>query len=121
MAEPHGNGILQVRAADLHDVVELRGFHLERTAQSIHCGEELPVDRLRGGDMDRRRNRIVTRLSTIHMVIRMRAGNLADYLIGIHIGGGAAAGLADIDDESRVVDAVDNFVRRVPNGGRHLR
>jgi hypothetical protein len=48
-------------------------------------------------------NHIVARLASIYVVVGVGVCEMADYLIGVHVGGSAAAGLEDLDRE--LIDA----------------
>ena len=56
-------------------------------------------------------NHVVARLPAIHVVVRMRPGQTPDDLVGVHVGGRAAAGLKDVDRELIVVPALDDLFR----------
>ena len=47
------------------------------------------------------------------MIVGMRTRQTADHLVGVHIGGGTAAGLKNVDHELSVVIARCNRVRRL--------
>jgi hypothetical protein len=42
LPQPHGHGILEVRAPRLDHVVELQGLRLERVGEVVDCGQQLP-------------------------------------------------------------------------------
>jgi hypothetical protein len=48
----------------------------------------------------------------IHVIIGVGAGEMADYLIGVHVGGSAAAGLEDVYRELVVVPAFHDLFCR---------
>ena len=74
-----------------------RAFASSDPASRRIAGSRRCVTRLRRGDVDRRGNDVVAGLPAIDVVVRMRAGEPADHLVGVHVGGGAAAGLEDVD------------------------
>ena len=67
-----------------------------------------------------RGNHVVARLPAIHIVIGMRAGEVSDHLVGVHVGGRAAAGLKNIDDELVVVPPLHHLFGRA-SIRRHVR
>ncbi len=71
--------------------------------------------------MDRRWNYIVAGLSTIDMIVGMGFGEMADHLIGVHVGGSAAACLKNVYDELIVVFSFGDFVGSFFNGGGEIR
>ena len=102
-----------MRAADLDDVLELVGFRLERIVAAVAspaagaaCTASAAAMCMADG------NHVVAGLPAIHVVVGMRAGQPADHLVGVHVGGGAAAGLKDVDRELVVVPPCHHFFRR---------
>jgi len=71
LSQANRRGILEVRPSNLDDLVELLRFVLQCLVQSSQCGKKLVLHHLRRGDMNGRRNHIVTRLAEIDMVVRM--------------------------------------------------
>ena len=80
-----------------------------------------------GGDVHRRRERVVRRLAHVDVVVRMdgaflalRAdaeaqpliGQVGDHFVGVRVGRGAGAGLVDVDREMCVVLAGGDFFAR---------
>ena len=55
------------------------------------------------------------------MIVGMRLGEVADHLVGVHVGGGAAAGLENVDHELIVVLAGGDFFGGFFDGGREIR
>ena len=55
--------------------------------------------------MNGRRDHIVAGLPAIHVIVGMRFRQMPDHLVGVHVGGRAAAGLKNIDYELIVVPA----------------
>src|ERR1019366_5703211 len=58
---------------------------------------------------------------SIHVIVGMSAGQAPDYLVGVHIRGGAAAGLEDVDRELTVVVPFHNLFGRSFDSGRESR
>ena len=87
----------------------------------LQGGFELLLHRERGTDMQRRRDHVVGRLPAIDMVVGVylelagAAGEARNHLVGVHVAGGARAGLENIHGELRSVAAFSDF----ECGGRH--
>src|SRR5262245_1232314 len=62
LAEPDRRRILQMRPADLENVVELPRLFRERGLQFLECGNEPARDAFKRGDVDGGRNDVVARL-----------------------------------------------------------
>ena len=120
LAEAHGYGVLQMSAADLDDLVELACLAAQGLFERGHGREQILVDGGGGGDVEGGGEHVVARLAAIDMVVGMRAGEAADHLIGVHVRGGAAAGLKDIDDELAVVGSRGYGFGGVLNGGGEI-
>ena len=71
--------------------------------------------------MNRRRNYIVARLPAIHVIVRMRARQVSNHLVGVHVGGRSAAGLEYVDNKLRVVIARSHGVGGLLNGCGQIR
>ena len=124
LAERQRHRIHQMRASDLHDAVEILRLARQRVAQLSHRRNQGVRDFFRCRDMHRGRERVVRRLRHVHVVVRMNrllaaehaAGHLdraiRDYLVGVHVGLRAAAGLPDAQRKMFVEFARDNLVRR---------
>ena len=67
----HGNGILQVRTADLDHVVELARFPAEFALQKIQAHQQTVRNSLDSGDVHCRWKDVVARLPPVHIVVRM--------------------------------------------------
>ncbi len=65
-----------------------------------------------GGEVDSGGEDVVAGLAAIDVVVGMRAGEAGDDLVGVHVGGGAAAGLVDVQREMVVVLAGGDGVGR---------
>src|SRR5438105_732965 len=73
-----------------------------------------------GGDVDCRWNHIVAGLAAVDVIVGMRLREVADYLVGVHVGGCSAAGLEDIDDELIIVPSGGDFVSGLLDGGGQI-
>ena len=110
LAQRHRNGVLQLGAAHLDDVLELLGLRLERLAQHRH-GVDQPHDAGIGRELERRRIDVVGALAHVDVLVGMQEVIVAlgaaeqlqravgDHLVGIHVGRGAGAALDDVDHE----------------------
>ena len=67
------------------------------------AGSNRATRRFGDGDVHGGGDHVVARLPSIHVIVRVGAGEMADYLIGVHVRGSAAAGLEDVDREFIVV------------------
>ena len=126
LAQGHRGGVHQVRAAGLHDVLELDGLALQRLGQVAEGRDQVVDQGGRGGDVDRRGEDVVGGLRGVDVVVRVdhlvaagglegAGGELGDDLVGVHVRGRAGAGLEDVDREVAVVLAGGNLVGGVGN------
>ena len=81
-------------------------------------GLQVLDDRLRGGDVDRRREGVVARLAGVDVVVGVdvgagAGGEAGEHLVHVHVGAGARAGLEDVDRE-----VVEVLARGDAAGGR---
>ena len=118
LAHADRDRILQVSPPHLDDVVEFRGLALQRCAEQSHGRQQPRAHGLRGGDVHGRGDHVVTRLPEIHLVVRVGAGHVADHFVGVHIGGGATAGLEDVHQELIVITPFRDLFRRPFDGCR---
>ncbi len=126
LAERERHRVLQMGAADLHDVVELARLGRERVPQRADARDEAPRQLERGRDVHRGGERIVGRLGHVDVVVRvdrvlaakLAAGELdravRDHLVHVHVGLGARARLPDGQREVVVERAGDHLI-----GGAH--
>ncbi len=124
LAQRQGRRVLQMRAADFHDVRERLRFGVERRAERGHARPQVMHDLFGGGDVHRRRERVVRRLTAIDVVVRVdrllaahhAAGHLdravRDDLVRVHVRLRAAARLPDEQREVVVELPVDHLVCR---------
>ncbi len=105
LAERHGHGVHQVRAAGLHDVLELAGLLGERALEQLQRGERAVDGDVERGQVHGGREDVVRRLAHVHVIVRVSGatGEARDHLVGVHVRRGARAGLEDVDRELRVM------------------
>jgi hypothetical protein len=122
LADAHRRRIHQVGAADLHRIVQLRRLARQTCLQLPQGGQQVLVEGLTGGDVERRGHHVVGRLAVVDVVVGVDrvpagpaqlAGPARDHLVGVHVCRGARAGLEDVDDEVVVQAAI----RHLPGGG----
>ena len=123
----HGNGILQLCAAHLDDVLELLCLvaqcadePCERSNEALVHTDESETD---GGGID-----IVGGLSAVAVVVRQAIlvvallvahdleGAVGNHLVGIHVDTGAGTPLHHVDGEVLMPFAVDDFTACLRNG-----
>ena len=136
LAERERRRVLQVGAADHHDVVEGRGLGGQGVAQVTDGGDQLALDLLDRRDVHHGREGVVGGLPGVHVVVGMdrrlgaehAAGELdrpvGDDLVGVHVGLGARARLEHHQRELGVPPALDHLAGRLADqldlGGREL-
>ena len=120
--------ILQMSAADFHQVVPLPGFVVEDFVEALQRRNQCVVQLLHRGDVHRRGEGVVGRLAQVAVVVGMDRrfgtrlaaqppdGEVGNDLVGVHVGLGAGAGLPDYQRKVVVKSAVDDFLRRRDNG-----
>ena len=125
---PHGerSGVLQVGAANLHNILKFLCFGVNCIMYFFNCRNE-PLHGRRRRNVHGCREGVVGRLRHIHVVVGVygifRAedsardfnGAIGDDLVHVHVGLGAAASLPDTQRELFVQFALDDFVRRLDN------
>jgi hypothetical protein len=121
LAERHGDGVLELRAAHLQHRGELFPLLAERRDELLHRGDELDVAE-RHADVQRRRVGVVCRLRAIDVVVRVAVFVLpllvphelqrpvGDHLVRVHIGRGARAALDDVEAKLLVELSVDELL-----------
>ena len=125
LAQRERHRVLQVGAADLDDVGELRGLARSSASRSARtAGSRSRTIAVGRGDVHRGRERVVGGLRHVHVVVgvdrRLRAelaarhldGAVGDDLVDVHVGLGARAGLPDVQREVVVERAGDHLVGR---------
>ena len=71
--------------------------------------------------MDGGGNHIVAGLAAVDVIVGMRFGDVANYFIGVHVGGSAASGLKNVHHELMVVFAGGDFFGCLFDGSGHVR
>ena len=124
LTEPDRGGVLEVGAAGLDDRPELLAPRPQRGLQGGERGEEIAGEHHRGGHVNGGRDHVVGRLAEVDVVVGVdRAARpegaaeqldraVADHLVGVHVGRGAAAGLEDVDHELVVEPALRHLLGR---------
>ncbi|EMA65853.1 30S ribosomal protein S5 [Halorubrum kocurii JCM 14978] len=121
LPEPDGGRVLEVRPAGLDDAVERRLLRLQLGVERFERRHEVLLDGLERRDVHRGRDHVVRGLPVVDVVVRvddpvadLRArdlgGAVGDDLVGVHVRGGARAGLEHVDGELVVVLARDDLV-----------
>ena len=112
LAERDRDGVHQVRAAGLDDVLERVGLGRERGLELLERRQQ-PVRRdVERGEVHGAREDVVGGLAHVHVVVGVGAlaREVADDLVGVHVRRGAGAGLEDVDRELVVVRALGDLV-----------
>ncbi len=124
LAEHQRRCVLQMRAADLHDIGPVARLVGERVAKADHGGNEPCDNRFRRRNVHRRRDHVVRRLRHVDVVVRMdralRAGRLVggaraeirDHLVHVHVELRAAARHPDVQRELVRMAAGEDVVAR---------
>ena len=127
LPQAHGNRVLHVGAAGLHDVVNCLAFSREGRGQLVEHGVEL-FERQQRGQPHGGGEDIVGGLPVVHVIVGVDVGVFAelasqdlvgavgDDLIGVHVQADARAGLENIDDEFAVPFTVDDFLGGLDDG-----
>jgi hypothetical protein len=122
LSQAHGRRIHEVGASAFNHVVKLVGLFAQGVVQGVEGGEQFLLHPHPRGHVHGRRDRVVRRLRHVHVVVRVyglaaerfsheHGGPVADDLVGVHVRGGAAPGLEDVEHELLVVRAVDHLLR----------
>ena len=123
--------VLQMGAADLHDVHEVGRLLLQRAAQFGDGRQQLVGERLDRGHVHGGREHVVARLTAVDVVVRMHqtalpalateqlARAIRQHLVHVHVGLRAGAGLPDHQRKLVRVHAGDDLICR-GNDGLHL-
>ena len=101
LSERHRNGVHQMRAARLHDVVELGGLALERSGKELERGQQLARQLRKRRQVHGGREDVVGRLAHVHVIVRMDVitRERRDHLVRVHVRARARAGLEHVDRE----------------------
>ncbi len=117
LAEAHGDGILQVGTAGLHDVVELMAFGGEGGGEPIQDRVEI-FEREQSAEAHGGGEDVVGGLAVVNVIVGVDEfvgaegsaenliGAVGDDLVRVHVEADAGAGLEDVDGELVVVVAV---------------
>ena len=128
LAQRQRRRVLQMRAADLHDLAELLALPGERVAQEPQRRDELVDDGRDRGDVHGGGKHVVRRLALVHLVVGMDesllsalaaedlAGAVRQHLVHVHVGLRAAAGLPDGERELPLMLPGDHLVGRLDDG-----
>ena len=128
LADGQRHRILEMRAADLHDVRPAIRLPLDRLGELRRLRQQQRVDRLERGDVHCRREGVVRGLAHVDVVIgpdRMLAAERAaqqldravrDHLVDVHVRLGAGAGLPNKQRVVRVERAGDGLVGGAQDG-----
>ena len=119
LAEGDRHRVHQVGAAGLDDVGELLRLRLQRRLERAHRRQQVVGDLAERRQVDGGGEDVVGGLAHVDVVVGVGAvaGEVGDHLVGVHVRGGAGAGLEDVDRELVVVLAVGD---RVAGGGDPL-
>ena len=108
LAEGDRDRVHQVGAAGLDDVGELRRLLSRAPSSAAHRRQQVVGDLVERRQVDGGGEDVVGGLAHVDVVVGMGplAGEVGDHLVGVHVRGGAGAGLEDVDRELVVVLAV---------------
>ena len=126
LAERHGRGVHEVRAAGLHDALEPALLAAERLGQVLEGRHQLDRDAPGGGEVDGRREHVVRRLRGVDLVVRVHPPpeplrrQCGDHLVGVHVRRRARPGLEHVDGEVVVPGARRHLGGRVVDGRRDV-
>jgi hypothetical protein len=129
LAQSQRRGIHQVRAANFDHLIPFIGFVLESFRQAIQRGNQVVLDLLRNGDVDRGGKRVVGALSHVDMVVGMHRlclpkaigsehldGSMGNHLIAVHVAGSARSRLEHIDREFGIELAFRHLAAGIQHG-----
>jgi hypothetical protein len=110
LAECHRHRVLQLRAANLHDVREFPAFVAKRLLEQFQLRQQ-PFDGETEADLERRGISVVGALAAIDVIVGVEllvaalrvAGQflpaIGDHLVDVHVGRGAGPALHDVHHE----------------------
>ena len=139
LPQGHRDGVLELGASHLQDVLELLGLGVEGDGEVL----DLCLQRLHDGvqgDPESARVRVVGRLALVHVIVgvdhvipalgqpQMLQGEVRNDLVGVHVDRGPGAALEDVNRElvhaaaivQHGVAAGDDGVGHVGRDGLHL-
>ena len=143
LSERERRRVLQMRAADLDDLVPARLRPAGR-ASSSSAGKSRALIARAADDVERSREAVVRRLALVHVIVRVNrllaaalarqllVGAPRDHLVGVHVGLRARAGLPDDERElaveiapgdlrGRLLDRFGNLRLQTADPGVHPR
>ncbi|MBS1271583.1 MAG: hypothetical protein MAGBODY4_00715 [Candidatus Marinimicrobia bacterium] len=114
-------------ATALQHIVELFRFRFQGFLELLQRRNQVLLDAHLSGEMHRRGNHIIGRLRHVHVIVGMDRffahfsaedlrRDVGDNLVGIHVGGGAAAGLKNVEDELIIQVPIDDPLSRLSDG-----
>ena len=108
LAERDRDRVHQVGAAGLDDVGEALRLLLQRRLQPAHRRQQVVGHLAQRRQVDGGGEDVVGGLAHVDVIVGVGAvaGEVGDHLVGVHVRGGAGAGLEDIDRELVVVLAL---------------
>ena len=127
LAEGDRGRIHEVGTAGLDGRLPEFGLDLEGLREVLERRDELLDERARHGDVNRGREHVVGRLRRIDVVVRMNGRTevlrreRGQHLVDVHVAGGTAARLVDVDRELVVVVTGDDRIGRLDDRVDDLR
>ena len=124
LAQGQGGGVLQMRPADLHDVGEGLGLHVQRVSEVAQVRNDVVDEGLHRGHAHGGGEDVVRRLAVVDVVVGVDqpflaalapedlAGPVGQDLVHVHVALGAAPGLPDHERELVVVSPRQHLVGR---------
>ena len=105
LAEGDRDRVHQVGAAGLDHVGELLGLRFQRLLQATHRRQQVVGHLAQRRQVDGGGEDVVGGLAHVDVIVGVGpvAGEVGDHLVGVHVRGGAGAGLEDVDRELVVV------------------
>jgi hypothetical protein len=112
----------------LDHVVELPGFPFEGAPELLEGGDQVPLDRDEGRQVDGRGDDVVGGLAHVDVVVRVDGALRADLtaekldrpvrddLVGVHVGRGPGASLEYIQDEGVIEGALNDLLGSLHDG-----
>jgi hypothetical protein len=128
LPQPDGRGVLQMGAANFEHVVKFLRLALQGLLQSGQRRDQPPFHRLQRGEVDGGGNDVVAGLAAVDVVVGMNQffapfaaeqldGAVGDHLVGVHVGGGAGAGLENVQHKFPVPLSLGDLLRGLDDGG----
>ena len=113
LPERHRDGVHQVRATGLDDVMELGRLRAQRLLELLERRQQGVGRRVERREVHGGGEHVVGRLPHVHVIVGMGAiaGERRDHLVGVHVRRSPRAGLEHVDRELVVELAGANTVR----------